>query len=216
VVSTAFIRDFLIGEADIASFSCYSKPSASACGAFTLYWLVGPNFRSMADKRRFRLPKPRSVNSPELNIGNFSPLMQDTALLMYRSSGAHVTGAINARALYDGAEAFARIKERMKNAKHYILLESYIIKNDATGNDIKDILIERAKAGVFVCVLYDAVGCWKIGKPYLNALRENGVHAYACFLAGGFPHVSRSQLPEPPESYGDGRGIRLHGRHEHR
>jgi hypothetical protein len=36
VVSTAFIRDFLIGEADIASFSCYSKPPASAGEAFTL------------------------------------------------------------------------------------------------------------------------------------------------------------------------------------
>jgi hypothetical protein len=36
VVSTAFIRDFLIGEADIASFSCYSKPPASADGAFTV------------------------------------------------------------------------------------------------------------------------------------------------------------------------------------
>jgi hypothetical protein len=34
VVSTAFIRDFLIGEADIVSFSCYSKPPASAGGAF--------------------------------------------------------------------------------------------------------------------------------------------------------------------------------------
>jgi hypothetical protein len=36
VVSTAFIRDFLIGEADIASFSCYSKPPVSAGGAFTI------------------------------------------------------------------------------------------------------------------------------------------------------------------------------------
>jgi hypothetical protein len=35
MVSTAFIRDFLIGEADIASFSYYSKPPASAGGAFT-------------------------------------------------------------------------------------------------------------------------------------------------------------------------------------
>jgi hypothetical protein len=32
----AFIGDFLIGEADIASFSCYSKPPASAGGAFTI------------------------------------------------------------------------------------------------------------------------------------------------------------------------------------
>jgi hypothetical protein len=38
VVSTAFIRDFLIGEADIASFSCYSKPPASAGGAFTIHF----------------------------------------------------------------------------------------------------------------------------------------------------------------------------------
>jgi hypothetical protein len=38
VISTAFIRDFLIGEADIASFSCYSKPPASAGGTFTLYF----------------------------------------------------------------------------------------------------------------------------------------------------------------------------------
>jgi hypothetical protein len=35
VISTAFIRDLLIGEADIASFSCYSKPPVSAGGTFT-------------------------------------------------------------------------------------------------------------------------------------------------------------------------------------
>jgi TRAP transporter 4TM/12TM fusion protein len=40
VVSTTFIRDILIGEADIASFSCYSKPPALAGGAFTLFGAV--------------------------------------------------------------------------------------------------------------------------------------------------------------------------------
>jgi hypothetical protein len=40
VVITAFIRDFLIGEADIASFSYYSKPLASAGGAFTLSFVI--------------------------------------------------------------------------------------------------------------------------------------------------------------------------------
>jgi putative sigma-54 modulation protein len=40
VVSTAFIRDFLIGEADIASFNCYSKSPASAGGAFTYALLL--------------------------------------------------------------------------------------------------------------------------------------------------------------------------------
>jgi aspartate racemase len=45
MVSTAFIRDFLIGEADIASFSCYSKPPVSAGGGFT-------------DRFRDELPEP--------------------------------------------------------------------------------------------------------------------------------------------------------------
>jgi hypothetical protein len=50
VVSTAFIRDFLIGEADIASFSCYSKPPASAGGAFILVLLVGGDGRFVSGR----------------------------------------------------------------------------------------------------------------------------------------------------------------------
>jgi hypothetical protein len=45
VVSTAFIRDFLIGEADITSFSYYSKPPASAGGAFTHFPRLGKKTR---------------------------------------------------------------------------------------------------------------------------------------------------------------------------
>jgi hypothetical protein len=47
VVITAFIRDFLIGEADIARFSCYSKPPASADGAFTLAAIYGTEYLTM-------------------------------------------------------------------------------------------------------------------------------------------------------------------------
>jgi UDP-N-acetylenolpyruvoylglucosamine reductase len=53
VVSTAFIRDFLIGEADIASFSCYSKPPASAGGAFTLLLGTENVFTSEADRMAY-------------------------------------------------------------------------------------------------------------------------------------------------------------------
>lgn len=153
---------------------------------FVLYWLVGPNFRYMADKRRFRLPKPRATIPQHVKVEDFSPMLEDTALLMYRTSGAHLVNAMNARPLYDGAEAFAIIKRRLSSATRYILLASYILRNDRTGNAIKDILIERARAGVFVCVLYDAVGSWKIGKTYLDALRHGGVRAFP-FLPVAFP-----------------------------
>ena len=153
---------------------------------FALYWLVGPNFRYMADRRRFRLPKPRAIVPPHVKIEDFSPMLTDTALLMYRTAGAHLINASKSSPLYEGTEAFARIRKRLGSAKRYILLESYIIENDRTGNDIKDILVERARAGVFVCVIYDAVGSWKIGKPYINALRDGGVHAFP-FLPVAFP-----------------------------
>lgn len=153
---------------------------------FILYWLVGPNFRYLADKRRFRLPKPRAAPNPELNIADFSPMMRDTAQLMYRTAGARLVTAADPLLLHDGAAAFARIKDRLRAAKRYILLETYILRDDRLGGEIRDILTERAKAGVFVCVLYDAVGSWKMGKAYIAALRESGVKAFA-FLPVAFP-----------------------------
>ena len=150
-----------------------------------LYWVVGPNFRYLADKRRFRLPKPADI-AEDLAIGEDLPLARDTMQLLYRMSGARVVPGGGAVPLYDGAKAFARIKERLRGAARGILLESYIIKNDRLGNEIKHILMDRARNGVFVCVIYDAVGSWRIGKQYLTDLRESGVHAYA-FLPVAFP-----------------------------
>ncbi len=150
-----------------------------------LYWVVGPNFRYLADRRRFRLPKPLGV-SEDFAVGEeFSPV-RDTIQLLYRTSGARLVAGSDVTPLYDGAQAFERIKERLKGARRGIFLESYIIKNDSLGNAVKDILIERAQNGVFVCVIYDAVGSWQMGKTFLRAMREGGVHAFA-FLPVAFP-----------------------------
>ena len=150
-----------------------------------LYWVVGPNFRYLADKRRFRLPKPQEADS-RFVVGEPLPLAKDTAQLLYRASGARLLTGADVTPLYDGHAAFERMKERLRSAKRSILLEMYIIRNDRLGNAIKDILIERAKSGVFVCVIYDAVGSWNMGKKYLRDLRNGGVRARP-FLPVAFP-----------------------------
>lgn len=152
---------------------------------FLLYWLVGPNFRYLADKKRFRLPKP-TLSPDDLPDSAASALAEDTMQLLYRTAGARLAHAKDATLFFDGASYFAHLKSRLRSARRGILLESYIIENDATGGEIRDILIERARAGVLVCVIYDAVGSWHIGKEYLRALREGGVYAYA-FLPVAFP-----------------------------
>lgn len=150
-----------------------------------LYWVVGPNFRYLADKRRFRLPRPSGVTG-EVPAKRDIPLVTDTAHLLYRSSGARLVTGRDVTVFYDGKAAFERIKERLRGAERGILLESYIIENDRLGNEIKDILIERASRGVFVAVLYDAVGSWHMGDKFVKALRDGGVTAMA-FLPVSFP-----------------------------
>lgn len=149
------------------------------------YWFVGPNFRYIADKRRLRLPKPplASVMPPE-KLDN--PLVADTASLLYRSGGARLHPAGSVRILLDGEETYDAMLGAMREARQSILLETYILEADRTGHLFKDILTAKAAEGVRVCVIYDAVGGWRVGMQYVRALREAGVHIFA-FLPVAFP-----------------------------
>ncbi|MDT8715976.1 cardiolipin synthase [Clostridium sp. 19966] len=61
--------------------------------------------------------------------------------------------------LSSGEEAFEKLKEELKNAKHFIFLEYFIINDGIVWNSILDILIDKVKAGVDVRLIYDDVGC---------------------------------------------------------
>lgn len=61
--------------------------------------------------------------------------------------------------LRDGPAAFASWLADIAAARHAILLENYIFNSDRVGQKITDALVERARAGVEVFVLYDWFGC---------------------------------------------------------
>ncbi len=150
-----------------------------------LYWVVGPNFRYLADKRRFRLPKPRpSPDVPQEKLED--PLVARTATLLYRSGGARLFPDTRAELTADGEETVGRMLRAMARARKSIFLETYILGNDTLGNIIKGLLIHRARAGLDVYLIYDAVGSWRIGPAFLRALRQGGVKAYP-FLPVAFP-----------------------------
>lgn len=85
----------------------------------------------------------------------------------------------------DGTEKFTALKEELLKAKHHIHLEYYIVKNDVIGNEIKDILIKKAREGVKVRFIMDRVGSIKTGRSYINELSNAGVDVvqYSYFLA---------------------------------
>ncbi|AIM17438.1 MULTISPECIES: cardiolipin synthase [Neobacillus] len=79
------------------------------------------------------------------------------------------------KVLTNGEETFQHIIAELKRARHHIHLEYYIVRHDQIGQEIKNILIEKASQGVKVRFMYDAVGSWQLSKSYINELKNAGI-----------------------------------------
>jgi cardiolipin synthase A/B len=73
-------------------------------------------------------------------------------------------------------EASERIAKALASAKTSIWAEYYMIKNDATGEAFLRVLAQRAREGLDIRVLYDAVGSWGVDAGALARLRQAGGH----------------------------------------
>lgn len=78
------------------------------------------------------------------------------------------------RLLNDGAEYFPRVLEAIAGARHSVLVEMYTFASDATGKKIAAALIERAKAGVVVRILYDGLGSIETSTSLFQSMRAAG------------------------------------------
>ena len=85
----------------------------------------------------------------------------------------------NAEFLTNGEAAFNEIMNALTHANKNINLECFMIKDDELGRNISNILIERARAGVKINVIFDAVGSWRLGKIFIDKLRASGVNICA-------------------------------------
>ena len=79
------------------------------------------------------------------------------------------------KVLANGEETFKHILEALEAAVHHIHLEYYTVRDDEIGNKIKSILIQKAREGVKVRFLYDAVGYCKLSKKYNKDLKKSGI-----------------------------------------
>ena len=77
--------------------------------------------------------------------------------------------------LVNGNATFDSILAGVAQAQQYILFQFYMFHDDGLGRRVKKALIERAKAGVRVYVLYDEVGSGDLPEAYVDELRQAGV-----------------------------------------
>ena len=89
----------------------------------------------------------------------------------------------------NGQEKFDRLKIELLAAQKYIHIQYYIFENDKLGNEISDILIEKAQAGVEVRLIYDDVGCWRVDNAFFERLSQAGVIVRP-FMKVTFPRLA--------------------------
>ncbi len=77
--------------------------------------------------------------------------------------------------LVDGAAAYPAMLSAIAAAQREVHLETYIWEGDGTGTRFAEALAERARAGVLVRVVLDAVGGFGLTEPLRRRMRDAGV-----------------------------------------
>lgn len=85
-----------------------------------------------------------------------------------------VTGN-NVTLLIDGPATYKAMFAAIRGARDHINLETYILEDDAVGQEFADALIAKQRQGVQVNLLYDGVGTLGVKKEFFQQFRDAGV-----------------------------------------
>jgi cardiolipin synthase len=146
-----------------------------------LYFVFGPRkFHGYVYARR---AGDREIAKVAINIKDRYPReilipLEDEEIpfrTMQRLAKMPFTGYNDARLLVDGQETFDAIFSGISDSREYILVQFYIVRDDGLGRELKSRLIEKARQGVRVYFLYDAIGSYGLPDGYVDELCAAGI-----------------------------------------
>jgi cardiolipin synthase len=151
-----------------------------------LWWLIGRNHlrRKKRKRRKARetlAPRIESLSERLHRPGrDQNPLVPLTRLPRdVRNTTFPPTSGNRVELLVDGQAVYAAMKEAIARAEHHVHFLFYIWDDDRTGREFRDLLCERARSGVQVRALYDAVGSLQ-GRKLAAPLRRCGGQVASC------------------------------------
>ena len=105
--------------------------------------------------------------------------------------GARLAMRNEVRPLHNADRTFAAIIRDLQHARARIDIEYYIIDDDRVGRAIARILMRKARAGVRIRIIYDALGSWRLGRKMLRDMHREGI-ATAPYGRLRFPYLTPS------------------------
>ena len=106
-------------------------------------------------------------------------------LILYNLEVAQavITDNNDVRIYTDGKEKFQALIDEMRQAKYYIHMQYYIIRNDELWREIEPVLIQKRKQGVEIRILFDSMGCRTMRNRDWVRLERAGIQVAEFFPA---------------------------------
>jgi cardiolipin synthase len=145
------------------------------------YLLLGQDYRKkkIISKKSIRSVIDRPVASFDIDKLD-TTLMNDNQLnlikLLYKNSESAGYAFNKIDVLPDGVSTFKALFEAIQQAKDHIHIEFFIFDDDKISNQLRELLIQKAKEGVRVRLIYDYWGSFDLSKKYLKSLKLGGVY----------------------------------------
>lgn len=106
-----------------------------------------------------------------------TPGRKKLAMLVRRNSLSVLTTHNQVEIQQDAATFYPSLIADIKSARHSIHLQYFIWAVDRFTDDLKQLLIEKAREGVEVRLLYDPIGSQAhVGRRYVRQMRAAGIH----------------------------------------
>lgn len=196
MLTGTIIAVFAVGIILSCIYIIYERNSPAATLAWLLLMIILPFFglaaylvlgRRRVDMRikllrairdgvgdiREKLEFQNTFNSV-VKLGGCSKKYEDLMLLAYRFPGLPPTMGNGIKVLKDADASYPEMFKSIKEAKEHIHAMYYIIEPDEAGRMLRDALVEKAKEGVEVRLLYDDIGSISMKLSFFKPLIDAG------------------------------------------
>ncbi len=142
---------------------------------FLIYHVFGPQ---RIERQRLRRARNRSHIDARHDAFSTHAGARELARLGQAASGLSPSSSHTVRLLVDGGEKYEALLADVRAAQRHVHLEYYIYGRDHVGEALRDALVERARAGVRVRLLVDAIGSARARRMFAPLLAAGGEIAW--------------------------------------
>ena len=154
-----------------------------------LYFFFGQDTRKekLISQHSLDLLTKRSMLEFAVQTDLKVPDGSETLVKLFASQNWAMPFKDNAVDIYTtGYDFFSSLFREIGAAKSSIHLDTYIFDHDSLGQLLADMLIDKAREGVEVRVIYDDVGCWNVHDSFFKRMRDAGIKVMP-FMPVRFP-----------------------------